>query len=103
MSAATVSRLGWLALVPASLCAGAGALFAAGRLPLLITLPWVPAAGAELTLHVDALALLFVLLITGIGTFVFVYAAGYSADDPGRRRLFALLLVFMVAMIGCVT
>src|SRR5690606_2951126 len=42
------------------------------------------------------------LLISGVGACVFVYAAGYLGSDPRRRRLFAWLLVFMVAMLGAV-
>jgi predicted MFS family arabinose efflux permease len=43
------------------------------------------------------------LMITGVGTAVFVYAGGYLAGHPQQRRLFVLLTLFMVAMIGCVT
>jgi multicomponent Na+:H+ antiporter subunit A len=52
--------------------------------------------------HVDGLAAQFLLLITGIGTLVFVYGAGYLGDDPRRTRVFVLLQLFMLAMIGAV-
>jgi multicomponent Na+:H+ antiporter subunit A len=42
-------------------------------------------------------------MITGVGTAVFVYAGGYLAGHPQQARLFVLLSLFMVAMIGCVT
>ncbi|BAO80843.1 NADH:ubiquinone oxidoreductase subunit 5 chain L [Serpentinimonas raichei] len=71
-------------------------------LPLDITLPWIPALGVELDFHIDGLTLLMLLLITGIGTAVFIYAGGYLAGHPQQNRLFILLTLFMFAMIGTV-
>ena len=103
-SAAGVSRLGALALLPLALFALSLALYVAEGPPQWIRhIPWAESLGVDLTLHVDGLALQFILLITGIGSFVFVYAAGYLAGHPQRGRLFVLLLVFMAAMLGCVT
>jgi NADH:ubiquinone oxidoreductase subunit 5 (subunit L)/multisubunit Na+/H+ antiporter MnhA subunit len=96
------SRLAWLALLPLLLFAAAFAAFTADALPLLVTLPWIPGFGIDLTLHVDGWALQFILLITGVGTFVFIYAGGYMAGEPRRLRLFVLLIAFMVSMLGCV-
>jgi len=42
-------------------------------------------------------------MITGVGSAVFVYTGGYMAGHPGQKRLYMLLSLFMVAMIGCVT
>ena len=99
-----VSRLGLLAALPLALFAVAVASYLTEGPPQwLLHLPWAASLGVDLTLHVDGLALQFILLITGIGSFVFVYAAGYMAGDPRRGRLFVLLLLFMVAMLGCVT
>jgi multicomponent Na+:H+ antiporter subunit A len=98
------SRLGWLALLPLALFALSIGLYLAEGPPQWIAyLPWAESLGVELTLHIDGLALQFILLITGIGSFVFVYAGGYMAGDPGRARLFVLLLLFMGSMLGCVT
>ncbi len=98
------SRLGWLALLPAALFVFAAGLYLTEGAPLvLLVIPWAPSLGIDLTLHFDGLSLMFILLITGIGSFVFVYAAGYMAGDPRRGRLFVLLLLFMTAMLGCVT
>lgn len=63
---------------------------------------WMPALGVELALRADALALLFALLITAIGTVVFTYAAAYLGPQENRRRFFAYLLTFMGAMLGIV-
>lgn len=64
--------------------------------------PWAPSLGLMLSFHLDGLALLFALLITGIGTIVFVYTGAYLAGDPRRGRLFAFLAFFMSAMLGTV-
>lgn len=97
------SRLGWLALLPLAIFGLALRAFFAGDIPLERRWAWIPSIGVELGFRLDALALVLVLLITGIGTLVFVYAAGYMAGTPARSRLFVLLLAFMLAMIGCVT
>ena len=97
------SRLGLLALVPLALFGLALWAYVSGALPLTAHVDWIPSLGISFGVHVDALSMLLVLLITGIGALVFVYAAGYSAGDPGRARLFGFLFAFMVAMLGCVT
>ncbi|MDX2104232.1 MAG: hydrogen gas-evolving membrane-bound hydrogenase subunit E [Alphaproteobacteria bacterium] len=63
----------------------------------------VPALGIAGGLRLDGLSLVFVLLITGIGALILLFAEGYLADDPKRKRLVAMLLVFMLAMLGAVT
>jgi multicomponent Na+:H+ antiporter subunit A len=102
-TSSSASRLGLLAVLPLALFALAVHAHLAGALPLELRRAWVPSLGIDLAFRVDALALVMVLLITGIGSLVFVYAAGYMAGAAGRGRLFSLLLVFLVAMLGCVT
>jgi NADH-quinone oxidoreductase subunit L len=50
-------------------------------------------------LRLDPLSLTFVLLITGVGSLIHIYSIGYMADDPGRRRFFAQLNLFITAML----
>jgi NADH-quinone oxidoreductase subunit L len=50
-------------------------------------------------LRVDPLSLTFVLLITGVGALIHLYAVGYMAHDPGRRRFFGQLNLFVTAML----
>jgi multicomponent Na+:H+ antiporter subunit A len=76
--------------------------FAVHPLPWQGAAAWVPALGIRLAWRVDGLALLLLLLITGIGGAVYVYAAGYLAGHLQLHRLYALLTLFMLAMIGCV-
>ncbi len=63
---------------------------------------WIAGLGIAIALRADGLSLLFALLITGIGTFVFLYAARYLSGDPDQPRFFAWLTLFMAAMLGAV-
>jgi NADH-quinone oxidoreductase subunit L len=47
----------------------------------------------------DPLSAVFVLLITGVGSLIHIYSIGYMAHDPGRRRFFAHLNLFVAAML----
>ncbi|GIF15087.1 NADH-quinone oxidoreductase subunit L [Actinoplanes teichomyceticus] len=47
----------------------------------------------------DPLSGVFVLLITGVGSLIHLYAVGYMAHDPGRRRFFAYFNLFVAAML----
>src|SRR3982751_3656782 len=53
----------------------------------------------RLGLLYDPLSMGFVLLITGVGSLIHVYSVGYMADDPGRRRFFSYLNLFVAAML----
>ena len=62
---------------------------------------WVPVAGLQVDfgLQLDQLSMCFVLLITGVGSLIHIYSVGYMAEDPGRRRFFAYLNLFVAAML----
>ncbi len=62
---------------------------------------WAPAAGLQVnfTLQLDQLSMCFALLITGVGSLIHLYSVGYMAHDPGRRRFFAYLNLFLAAML----
>ncbi len=64
--------------------------------------PWLPQLGLNLTFRLDGLALLFGLLITEIGLLVILYARYYLAERDDLSRFYALLLLFMGAMLGVV-
>ncbi|BDH56083.1 NADH-quinone oxidoreductase subunit L [Tsukamurella sp. PLM1] len=53
----------------------------------------------DLALRLDQLSVCFALLITGVGTLIHVYSVGYMAHDPGRRRFFGYLNLFLGAML----
>ncbi|BBY98248.1 NADH-quinone oxidoreductase subunit L [Mycolicibacterium fallax] len=62
---------------------------------------WVPVGElrVDFGLRLDALSVCFVLLITGVGALIHLYSIGYLADDPGRRRFFGCLNLFVAAML----
>jgi len=66
-------------------------------------IPWAPSLGLALDLRLDGLSLLFLLLISGIGVLVLIYAGGYLAGHPQLGRFLAFLLFFMGAMLGLVS
>ncbi len=74
------------------------------------SLPWVPTWGLRFVLTFDGLTAIYALLATGIGVAVLVYSAAYlprhlahlhrpASDATG---FYALILVFMGAMVGLV-
>ncbi len=48
----------------------------------------------------DPLSAVFVLLITGVGFLIHLYAVGYMAGDPGRRTFFGYFNLFVAAMLA---
>ncbi|HUF99201.1 MAG TPA: hydrogen gas-evolving membrane-bound hydrogenase subunit E [Ilumatobacter sp.] len=71
--------------------------------PIVEEFSWVPQLGLSFVLRVDAFAALMVLLVSGIGLLVCVYAVGYfSHPKPGTGRLAGLLTLFAGAMLGVV-
>ena len=72
-------------------------------LPVQGQIAWIPDLGIDLAWRIDGLSALMLLMITGVGSAVFVYAGGYLAGHPQQSRLYVLLSLFMLAMIGCVT
>ncbi|QSB05854.1 NADH-quinone oxidoreductase subunit L [Natronoglycomyces albus] len=47
----------------------------------------------------DPLSAVFVLLITGVGSLIHLYAVGYMEHDEGRRRFFGYFNLFVAAML----
>ena len=62
---------------------------------------WVSVGDFEvgMDLLVDPLSILFLMLITGVGSLIHVYSIGYMEHDPRRRRFFAYLNLFVAAML----
>ncbi|MEM9983684.1 MAG: putative monovalent cation/H+ antiporter subunit A [Bacteroidota bacterium] len=95
---------GWATLLPLGLfgylCSSFGDL-AAGEV-WTETYAWAPSLGVELSFRLDGLSLLFGLLITGVGTLVFIYTSAYMKGDKLLDRFYAYLSMFMAAMLGLV-
>ena len=69
---------------------------------LVWEMAWLPQQGIDLDFVVDGLSLLFALLITGIGAFIFLFAGEYMTGYPQRGRFTLFLVGFMLAMLGLV-
>ncbi len=74
---------------------------AAGR-ELQFFYNWVPSLGVHLSFTLDGLALLFTLLITGIGSLVFLYTSAYLKGHVYLDRFYGYLSMFMASMLGLV-
>ena len=62
---------------------------------------WIAVGGLHVNFGIllDPLSLVFALLITGVGGLIHIYAVGYMAGDPGRRRFFGWFNLFIAAML----
>ncbi len=64
---------------------------------------WVEGLNLTLDLRLDAFALVMLLLVSGIGLLVFLYAIEYFHHiQPGQTRLAGLMTLFAGAMLGIV-
>ncbi|MDP9184695.1 MAG: NADH-quinone oxidoreductase subunit L, partial [Actinomycetota bacterium] len=62
---------------------------------------WVTSGGFTVgaDLRLDALSATMILVVTGVGALIHLYAIGYMADDPRRGRFFAYLNLFVFFML----
>ncbi|MBT8379398.1 MAG: putative monovalent cation/H+ antiporter subunit A [Ignavibacteria bacterium] len=63
---------------------------------------WIPSLGINFSFLLDGLSLTFVLIITLIGTAVFLYAGSYMKNYEHTGRFYLYIGVFMTSMIGLV-
>ena len=49
--------------------------------------------------YLDGLSLVMMLVITGVGFLIHLYATGYMADDPSYSRFFSYMNLFVAAML----
>ena len=104
------ARVGRRVFLLVALAPGATAVWAAtqaaavldGR-PVSSQATWVPGLDLTLDLRLDALSLLMVTLVSGIGALVFLYCSQYFSDrEPRNGRFAAVLTGFAGAMLGLV-
>jgi NADH-quinone oxidoreductase subunit L len=72
------------------------------QIPLTRTFfTWISAGGfqADFALQMDQLTVVMLLVVTGVGWLIHIYSTGYMHDDPGYRRFFAYLNLFMFFML----
>jgi NADH-quinone oxidoreductase subunit L len=62
---------------------------------------WISAGGfrADFALQVDQLTVIMLGVVTGVGWLIHIYSTGYMHDDPGYRRFFSYLNLFMFFML----
>jgi len=74
---------------------------AAQRSRFLIMFNWIDVGRfrVPMGLQLDPLSICFVLLITGVGSLIHIFAVGYMSHDPERRRFFGYMNLFVTAML----
>jgi len=65
----------------------------------VIVFEWMPAIGAPWGFLLDPLSSVMVLVVTGVGFLIHVYAVGYMAHDGGYYRFFGYLNLFVFFML----
>ncbi len=62
---------------------------------------WISAGSFQVNfaLQMDQLTVIMLLVVTGVGWLIHIYSSGYMHDDPGYRRFFAYLNLFMFFML----
>jgi len=62
---------------------------------------WVFAGSfkVDMAFQLDQLSMVFVLLITIVGSLIHIYSLGYMSHDPDRRKFFGFLNLFVAAML----
>jgi len=63
---------------------------------------WIPSLAISLDFKIDGLSMMFALMITGIGTLIYLYASEYLRRDEHIHRFYSYLTIFMAAMLGVV-
>lgn len=53
----------------------------------------------EITLHLDALSLVFIFVITFVGTLIHMFSSEYMKEDEGYSRFFAYMNLFVFSML----
>ncbi|MBN1680407.1 MAG: NADH-quinone oxidoreductase subunit L [Anaerolineae bacterium] len=73
--------------------------------PLLGTWIDIPSAGVEIgwQFRVDTLSVTMMLVVTGVGTLIHLYAVGYMHGDEGFPRFFVYMNLFLVFMLVLVS
>ncbi|HAO79162.1 MAG TPA: NADH-quinone oxidoreductase subunit L [Verrucomicrobia subdivision 3 bacterium] len=65
---------------------------------------WLSIGGLQIDfgLKLDALSLMMLLIVTGVGGAIHIYSFGYMHEDKGMARFFAFMSLFTFSMLGVV-
>jgi NADH-quinone oxidoreductase subunit L len=68
------------------------------------TIQWLTVGNVriEFGMTTDALSILMLLVVTGVGSAIHIYSLGYMKGDPGFSRFFACMSLFTFSMLGIV-
>jgi NADH-quinone oxidoreductase subunit L len=82
----------------AALCVGLAQQPNGAVIPLLT---WIEVAGLRVdwALRIDTLSVTMMLIVTGVGTLIHIYAIGYMHGDERYARFFVYLNAFLTAML----
>jgi NADH-quinone oxidoreductase subunit L len=71
------------------------------RSRVLTLFTWIHVArfNVPVGLQLDQLSICFVLLTTGVGSLIHIFAVGYMSHDPDRRRFFGYMNLFVASML----
>lgn len=94
----------WLSLLPLTIFAWAITKFdvVLAGIPIVNEFIWVDALSLQLVFRLDGLSYFFLLLITGFGFFIYLYANSYLQGDPNKGKFYIYLTMFMTSMVGLV-
>jgi len=67
--------------------------------PVTVSNPRGTLLNIEWSYQLDPLSAIFMLIVTGVGLCIFVFATGYMHGDPGFYRFFAYMGLFMFSML----
>jgi NADH-quinone oxidoreductase subunit L len=75
-----------------------------GALPYESSVTWIALPGLNIPfgILIDELSLLMTLVVTGVGSAIFIYATGYMAEDHAYSRFFGVLSLFAFSMLTIV-
>jgi len=73
-------------------------------LPFNASVDWIalPGFAVPFGILIDPLSLLMTLVVTGVGSAIFIYSIGYMAEDHAYSRYFGLLSLFAFSMLTIV-
>lgn len=69
---------------------------------LTFLISWIPSYGIDFSFLLDGLSLIFVLLISGVGSLVILYSIFYLSPTDSLPHFYIYLLLFIGAMLGVV-
>ncbi len=97
--------LGFLAVLPIAAAFLIGAMITKsmdpGQATTITQMSWIELKGLSIPfeLRIDSLSMTMVLIITGIGALIHLYATGYMAKEKDYSRFFAYLNLFIASML----